>query len=118
MTAVIKEQVHVILSENLVGKEFLAKKVKHLTESLINNLNDLAAHLYLRREKTFFNIVDAFFIECIAGFHGENCSFTCGKCLNSTACHHITGSCDQGCDPGFEGLTCKKGTLFIKMPLN
>lgn len=59
-----------------------------------------------------------FFIECIAGFHGENCSFTCGKCLNSTACHHITGSCDQGCDPGFEGLTCKKGTLFINMPLN
>lgn len=31
---------------------------------------------------------------------------------------YITGSCDQGCDPGFEGLTCKKGTSFIKMPLN
>lgn len=116
--AVIKRQVHVMLDVNRVGEEFLAKKVKHLTESLIENLNDLAAHLYLGREITFFNIVDAFFIECIAGFHGENCSFTCGKCLNSTACHHITGRCDQGCDPGFEGLTCKKGTLCIKMPLN
>lgn len=30
-------------------------------ESLINNLNDLAAHSYLRREITFLNIVDAFF---------------------------------------------------------
>lgn len=58
--AVIKRQVYVILDVNRVGKEFLAKKVYHLTESLINNLNDLAAHLYLRKEITFFNIVDVF----------------------------------------------------------
>lgn len=58
---VIKRQVYVILDVNRVGKEFLAKKVKHLTESLINNVNDLAEHLYLRREITFFNIVNAFF---------------------------------------------------------
>lgn len=56
-----------------------------------------------------------FTIECKAGFYGKNCNTTCGKCLNSTTCHHITGSCDKGCDPGYEGLACKKGMRFRKM---
>lgn len=114
--AVIKEQVHVILGVNLVGKEWLVKKVKYLTESFIDNLKNIAAHYFLKEEITFPKYYMFFFsVECIAGSHGKNCSFTCGKCLNSTACHHNTGSCDQGCDSGFEGLTCKKGMRFIKI---
>lgn len=46
--------------------------------------------------------------KCKAGLYGKNCNTTCRKCLNSTTCHHITESCDKGCDPGYEGLTCKK----------
>lgn len=28
--------------------------------------------------------------------------------------YHITGSCDQGCEYGFEGLTFKNGIKFIQ----
>lgn len=83
-----------MLDVNWVGEEFFVKKVKYFMELLIENLNDLVVYLYLGREIIFFNIVDVFFIECIVGFYGENCSFICGKCLNSIVCYYIIGCCD------------------------
>lgn len=29
--------------------------------------------------------------------YGPGCSLTCGACINNTHCHHINGSCLQGC---------------------
>ncbi|KAK3736596.1 hypothetical protein RRG08_004556, partial [Elysia crispata] len=46
--------------------------------------------------------------ECDEGFYGEGCNKTCsehcGGDLNS--CHHVNGSCNQGCDPGYTGSLC------------
>lgn len=56
-----------------------------------------------------------FIIECKVGFYGKNCNIICGKCLNSIICYYIIGSCDKGCDFGYEGLICKKGMRFMKM---
>ena len=40
---------------------------------------------------------------------GTNCSEQCGNCLSLDQCHHINGSCPDGCAPGFQGVTCTKG---------
>uniref|UniRef100_K1QM59 Receptor-type tyrosine-protein phosphatase zeta n=1 Tax=Magallana gigas TaxID=29159 RepID=K1QM59_MAGGI len=44
--------------------------------------------------------------ECDGGKYGRGCSLTCGACINNTPCHHINGSCLQGCGPGFKGQKC------------
>lgn len=41
--------------------------------------------------------------------YGENCSKSCGNCKNSQQCHHISGSCMNGCEKGYQGLNCNKG---------
>lgn len=53
--------------------------------------------------------IQYFAIECSAGSYGVNCASTCGQCLNEKVCNHETGSCDQGCQPGYKGPTCKTG---------
>ena len=35
----------------------------------------------------------------------------CGNCLNGKQCHHINGSCLNGCDKGTYGDKCDKGQL-------
>lgn len=47
--------------------------------------------------------------ECDAGLYGENCIKSCGYCNGSKECHHVTGHCSKGCEPGYTGITCKKG---------
>nr|XP_034321632.1 receptor-type tyrosine-protein phosphatase epsilon-like [Crassostrea gigas] len=39
---------------------------------------------------------------CEAGMYGNDCSQKCGDCISSTACNHISGSCDLGCAPGWQ----------------
>uniref|UniRef100_A0A8W8M3E8 protein-tyrosine-phosphatase n=1 Tax=Magallana gigas TaxID=29159 RepID=A0A8W8M3E8_MAGGI len=46
--------------------------------------------------------------ECDGGKYGPGCSLTCGACINNTQCHHINGSCPQGCGPGYKGQQCDK----------
>ena len=41
--------------------------------------------------------------------YGPGCTETCGHCFDSKPCHHINGSCVNGCAPGFLGDTCIKG---------
>lgn len=48
-------------------------------------------------------------LECDGGTYGQGCSSTCGSCINNTQCHHITGTCVQGCGPGYQGNKCKEG---------
>lgn len=50
------------------------------------------------------------FIECDGMKYGFGCIYNCGTCLDHKQCHHINGSCLQGCDAGFEGNLCKTGT--------
>lgn len=61
--------------------------------------------------------VDAFFIihtVCQNGKFGSNCLQSCGKCKGGSRCHHVNGSCFNGCSPGYNGTLCMDGmVLFI-----
>ena len=46
---------------------------------------------------------------CDGGMFGKHCNETCGKCLNDGLCHHINGSCFNGCDSGYSGINCTEG---------
>ncbi|XP_065938256.1 receptor-type tyrosine-protein phosphatase alpha-like isoform X2 [Magallana gigas] len=73
--------------------------------------------------------------ECKAGKYGNSCSESCGACLHSTGCNHITGDCKLGCEPGWQktakcktacingtfGLSCKhncSGNCLNEKPCN
>ena len=65
------------------------------------------------------SIVFFVFSECSLGKYGENCSKNCsGHCKgnNRSHCHHIDGSCTEGCEDGWIGLTCEEGTEYV-LPL-
>lgn len=47
--------------------------------------------------------------ECTIGYYGEQCNTSCGHCLNNSGCHHVTGACVKGCEPGYQEPTCKEG---------
>ncbi|XP_056003643.1 receptor-type tyrosine-protein phosphatase alpha-like [Ostrea edulis] len=49
---------------------------------------------------------------CSGQRYGPECSLSCGSCNDREACHHINGSCLQGCDGGFEGEKCLKECDF------
>lgn len=49
------------------------------------------------------------FAACEVGTYGENCSNQCGHCFETEQCHHINGTCMNGCDSGFHGLLCTDG---------
>lgn len=49
--------------------------------------------------------------ECIEGSYGSKCHHQCsGHCLDSVTCNHVTGHCDGGCDKGWTGDLCDKGS--------
>lgn len=54
-------------------------------------------------------------IACDSNFYGENCSLPCGHCLDSKQCHHINGTCLNGCDGGHQGLNCMEGSVRIAL---
>ncbi|XP_052678192.1 scavenger receptor class F member 2-like [Crassostrea angulata] len=56
--------------------------------------------------------------ECDSDMYGPGCSLTCGACINNTQCHHINGSCLQGCGPGFYGRKCDEECPFGKYGIN
>lgn len=47
--------------------------------------------------------------ECSDGLFGESCGSFCGHCYEIKKCHHVTGICPKGCDPGYKGMNCKAG---------
>ena len=51
-----------------------------------------------------------YYIECDSGTFGRECRNICGKCKGNNQCHHINGTCMEGCHPGFIGLQCDQGT--------
>ena len=40
---------------------------------------------------------------------GQGCMESCGHCVALKQCHHVNGSCLNGCDRGYQGIKCKKG---------
>lgn len=51
------------------------------------------------------------FTECDGGTFGPRCINMCGQCAQNEHCHHINGSCLNGCDPGFYENQCIKSKL-------
>lgn len=64
---------------------------------------------------TFCFILGFFFLtECEKTWHGINCSQRCaGHCKDNDTCDHVTGQCAGGCDAGWTGSLCNRGTIFI-----
>ena len=54
-------------------------------------------------------------IECAGEMFGQNCKKSCGKCLNNEQCHHINGSCLNGCNPGYHGINCIERIYILLM---
>lgn len=52
----------------------------------------------------FFNI-----LVCTHGMFGDGCKNKCGNCANNTKCHHVTGTCLHGCEPGYLEDDCSLG---------
>ena len=57
------------------------------------------------------------FIEtgCDTGLFGQDCKEKCGKCVKGDNCHHVNGTCLNGCDPGYQGLNCTEGNQQTDM---
>lgn len=53
-------------------------------------------------------------LECPAGLYGEHCSNNCGNCLNNTNCHHVNGTCSEGCEPGYQSTTALRVNISIE----
>lgn len=52
--------------------------------------------------------------ECIKGRYGSKCLQQClGHCRDNITCNHVTGHCDVGCDKGWTGAVCDKGSIFF-----
>lgn len=51
-------------------------------------------------------------LECIAGYYGEECGSICGYCRDNTTCHHVTGSCNEGCQSGYQEPNCTEGDFL------
>ena len=48
------------------------------------------------------------FIECEVGSYGSSCRENCSvNCKIPKTCNRETGRCTNGCQPGWDGITCK-----------
>lgn len=57
--------------------------------------------------------------ECIEGRYGSKCLQQCpGHCRDNVTCNQVTGQCDGGCDTGWTGALCDKGSFFFFISIN
>lgn len=56
--------------------------------------------------------------DCDGNLYGENCSMHCGHCVRSEQCHHINGTCMNGCDSGYQGSICMEGSFWFAVGSN
>nr|XP_022304632.1 multiple epidermal growth factor-like domains protein 10 isoform X4 [Crassostrea virginica] len=50
--------------------------------------------------------------ECRHGQYGEACENVCGQCIDQSECHHVNGTCLNGCRPGYKGNHCSQTCEF------
>lgn len=50
---------------------------------------------------------------CDNGYFGAECNRKCGHCLEADRCHHINGSCLNGCLYGYKGDYCNESLYFF-----
>lgn len=43
------------------------------------------------------------------------CGHICGQCLYGGICDKVTGACDDGCYPGYQGVLCQEGKTARKI---
>ena len=65
-----------------------------------------------------FYVWNCVFTECETGYFGRNCTEVCGFCIDGEPCHNVEGTCKNGCDQGYQGLTCTEGNIFNRMIIN
>lgn len=46
--------------------------------------------------------------ECNNGMYGDLCQNECGHCAETPQCHHINGTCLNGCLPGYTSEFCNQ----------
>ena len=49
--------------------------------------------------------------ECTNGTYGNGCQQRCGHCKDLKQCHHVNGTCLDGCGPGYDGEFCSLGMV-------
>ena len=54
-------------------------------------------------------------LECDTGFYGIGCAMVCSDhCVGqNNSCHHVNGTCDLGCVPGYQDALCQEGEKDI-----
>ena len=90
------------------GKETTAINVIHISWDQAVLISDVLNSCFL---KHIFQIYIFFILACENLTYGLDCREVCGNCLNLKQCNHINGSCMEGCDPGFQGEKCVRGTF-------
>lgn len=55
----------------------------------------------------YFNVIK----ECGDGFFGPGCNEMCNETCKG--CNKRTGVCDNGCFPGWKGIFCREGKVFL-----
>ena len=60
------------------------------------------------------SVLDAVYLllilACTKGSYGQDCKLTCNdKC---DGCNKVDGSCDEGCQPGWQGDNCQQRYMF------
>ena len=60
---------------------------------------------------SIYPLISVYLQECDPGYYGHGCTAMCSEhCSgNDKACNHINGTCDMGCDPGYQGDLCIQG---------
>ena len=55
------------------------------------------------------------FTECDIGFYGDECKNLCSEhCYGKdNSCHHENGTCDLGCDEGYQTALCSQRKSYI-----
>ena len=89
-----------LLIHNIQKSNYLWKTNAYVKKSFIHN-------------KIIFAVVvlkyTHFFLECNNGTFGFGCTNNCSSnCINDLPCNKNTGHCNDGCQPGYTDLFCRK----------
>lgn len=81
---------------------------------MTNYVNAILTSFFLLEIAVIYmnNVLLLSFKECSKGYYGNGCSEKCGHCVEQNGCHHINGSCLNGCKEGYMGILCNKSMIL------